>query len=99
MSSTHPPAKVPSTLSLNSERQPLLSTPSTEQGGFDPQADEESVVPAPDKTETGWKTWTFYGISVILGLAALTLLIKGFIDAGDVDVGFLVWHGSFTDCV
>ncbi|KAF8804146.1 mitochondrial carrier [Phlegmacium glaucopus] len=32
----------------------------------------------------GWKSYSFYGLSSTIGLLGLTLLIKGFIDAGDM---------------
>ena len=70
------------------ERQPLL-VPS---GGIDGELisstitdpEEQRKVERPD--ELGWKSYIVYGILFVLGLLAVTLLIKGFIDAGDVDV-------------
>jgi hypothetical protein len=66
------------------ERQPLLvpSGPSLESVAQDPE--EQRKIARPD--ELGWKSYTIYSILCLLGLLALTLLIKGFIDAGDVEV-------------
>lgn len=64
------------------ERQPLLAPSGTSSLESDPE--EQRKIERPD--ELGWKSYTVYGILCLLGLLALTLLIKGFIDAGDVEV-------------
>lgn len=63
------------------ERQPLL-VPSDGEPITDPE-DQRKIEKL---DELGWKSYTAYGILFVLGLLALTLLIKGFIDAGDVEV-------------
>lgn len=70
------------------ERQPLLVSPGSDEieeiviSTTDPE--EQRKLERPD--ELGWKSYTFYGVLFTLGLLGLTLLIKGFIDAGDVEV-------------
>ena len=80
--------KVPSSIN-GDERQPLL-VPSSEIGIIDQQNittdDPEDQRKVEGSDELGWKSYTFYGILLVIGLGALTLLIKGFIDAGDTEV-------------
>ena len=84
-----PASKVPPESDLFDETQPLLGG-GTQPGPADGDELENGVVgndeAPPDKT--GWKTWTTYGVLTVLGIVLLTLLIKGLIDAGDVDVSF-----------
>jgi hypothetical protein len=87
---TGPPApKVPPQSDLFGETQPLLGG-GTQPGPANGDELENGVVGSneapPDKT--GWKTWTSYGVLTVVGIVLLTLLIKGLIDAGDVDVSF-----------
>ena len=65
------------------ERQPLLVPSDGEPISTltDPE-DQRKIA----RDELGWKSYTAYGILFVLGLLALTLLIKGFIDSGDVEV-------------
>lgn len=64
------------------ERQPLLvasrSDAETIVSTSDPE--EQSKIERPNRL--GWKSYTFYGILFILAI----LLIKAFIDTGDVEV-------------
>lgn len=69
------------------ERQPLLVPSGIVDGEpistiTDPE--EQRKIEVPD--ELGWKSYTVYAILFAVGLLAVTLLIKGFIDAGDVEV-------------
>jgi hypothetical protein len=65
------------------ERQSLL-VPSVDGDPSITDPEEQRKIESPD--ELGWKSYTVYGILSVLGLLVLTLLIKGFIDAGDVEV-------------
>lgn len=69
------------------ERQPLL-VPSESIDGepISTITDPEEQRKIERQDELGWKSYTVYGILFVLGLLAVTLLIKGFIDAGDVEV-------------
>ena len=76
-------------LSTGDERQPLLAVVASGSdediittSSIDPE--EQRKLERPD--ELGWKSYTIYGILFVLGLLGLTLLIKGFIDTGDVEV-------------
>ena len=70
------------------ERRPLLSPAQVEEGPF--TGDEPFVVSTDalplDKEELTWRWYIFYGVSLSFALLGVTLLIKGFIDAGDTDV-------------
>jgi hypothetical protein len=73
------------------ERQPLLvpssSSSSLSSGNGDfTTTDLEDQRKIERQDELGWKSYTFYGILLVIGLLVLTLLVKGFIDAGDVEV-------------
>ena len=81
-----PASKVPPESELFDETQPLLGG-GTQPGPEDGDELENGVDEAPPD-KTGWKTWTSYGVLTVLGIVLLTLLIKGLIDAGDVDVSF-----------
>ncbi|TFK38336.1 mitochondrial carrier domain-containing protein [Crucibulum laeve] len=94
MSADPSASKYPATEGAQGERQPLL-TPgdvvayerNDEENARTPliaptEDDEEEVVP---KEPWGWKWWTFYGVLGVTGIVLLALLIKGFIDSGDVD--------------
>ena len=67
------------------ERRPLLSPAQVEEGPF---TGDEPLADAPplDKEELTWRWFIFYGVSLSFALLAVTLLIKGFIDAGDTGV-------------
>lgn len=72
-----------------SESQPLLSPSQIEEAGLIPSqldnaADEHD--PSKQKDELTWRWYGFYGLLLILGILVVSLLIKGFIDAGDKDV-------------
>lgn len=77
---------MPTSLTSNpDERQPLLAVSDGEipiSTTADPE--EQRKLERPD--ELGWKSYTFYGVLFAVGLLSLTLLIKGFIDAGDMKV-------------
>jgi hypothetical protein len=66
------------------ERQPLLIPSDGEPNSTLTDCEEQRKIERQD--ELGWKSYTAYGILFVLCLLALTLLIKGFIDAGDVEV-------------
>ncbi|KAJ3490270.1 hypothetical protein NLJ89_g11447 [Agrocybe chaxingu] len=73
--------------SLTDERQPLLEP--VKQPGDDVlqevergEAEREEIVKVEELT---WRWYALYGALLLVGLVALTLLIKGFIDAGDKD--------------
>ena len=66
------------------ERQPLLIPSNGEPISTISDPEDQRKIERPD--DLGWKSYTAYGISLVLGLLALTLLIKGFIDSGDVEV-------------
>lgn len=81
---TGPPAsKVPPESDPFGETQPLLGG-GTQPGPVDGDELENGIVEVPPH-KIGWKTWTSYGVLTAVGIVLLTLLIKGFIDAGDVD--------------
>lgn len=70
---------------LDSERQPLLGA-------------SGNLYTAPNGTDLSvgdnkrnWKTTAFQGCLILLGLAVLGVFIKGFIDAGDVEVCILIF--------
>lgn len=66
-----------------SERQPLLPH---SQVVVRSDCDESTdIVRQPAKDFT-WRWYAFYGLLFALNSIALTMLIKGFIDAGDKDV-------------
>jgi len=70
------------------ERQPLLvpsSSSSSSGNGDSPTTDLEDQRKIERQDGLGWKSYTFYGILLVIGLLVLTLLVKGFIDAGDVE--------------
>ena len=76
--------KLPGSDNGNSdEHQPLLVASRSDVeiivSTSDPE--EQSKIERPDRL--GWKSYTFYGILFTLGM---TIFIKGFIDAGDVEV-------------
>lgn len=76
--------KVPAPPTCNcDECQPLLVAPRSDQ---DTSTDPEEQRKPERADELGWKSYTFYGISFAIGLSGLTLIIKGLIDAGDVEV-------------
>ena len=65
--------------------------------GFHESADAPTSPTTTAKADDlDWRWYTFYGVLITAGLVALTLLIKGFIDAGDTEVRFmdfsLVWR-------
>ncbi|KAF8152223.1 mitochondrial carrier [Crassisporium funariophilum] len=92
MSTGRPKVPAPGTTS-DDERQPLLTTSPVDVSA-QPASDEENIhasllQPGEVRKDEvadvslGWKAWTAYGVAFVLGLVALTLLIKGFLDAGD----------------
>ena len=76
--------KLPASSDGDNERQPLLVPSDGEPISTITDPEDQRKVERPD--ELGWKSYTAYGILFVLGLLALTFLIKGFIDAGDVEV-------------
>ncbi|PPQ69002.1 hypothetical protein CVT26_001936 [Gymnopilus dilepis] len=69
--------------SASSERQPLLRQ---EEDNVHVSADAPTSPTTTAKADDlDWRWYTFYGVLITAGLVALTLLIKGFIDAGDTD--------------
>ena len=86
MSVGKPTGKLPASSNGDNvdERQPLLVPSDGEPISTIDDPEEQRKFERPD--DLGWKSYTAYGILFVLGLLALTLLIKGFIDAGDVDV-------------
>lgn len=66
---------------VNDERRPLLAEQSTEQ-----REGEEPPVTTVKDDDLDWRWYTFYGVLTVLGIAILSLLIKGFIDSGDKEV-------------
>lgn len=74
------------------ERQPLLARtedaePNTQERFLVPRdPNAEPLTPVSKDDDLDWRWYTFYTILTVLGLVALALLIKGFIDAGDNDV-------------
>ena len=81
-----PPGKIPASNNGDNgdERQPLLVPSDGEPISTITDPEEQRKIERLD--ELGWKSYTVYGILFVLGMLALTLLIKGFIDAGDVEV-------------
>ncbi|CAA7263764.1 unnamed protein product [Cyclocybe aegerita] len=71
---------------LTDERQPLLGQVNPPEDGVLQEVEhgkvEEETV---EVAELTWRWYAFYGALLVAGLVALTLLIKGFIDAGDKD--------------
>jgi hypothetical protein len=86
MSVGKPTGKLPASSNADNadERRPLLVPSDGEPISTIADPEEQRKIERPDKL--GWKSYTAYGILFVIGLFALTLLIKGFIDAGDVDV-------------
>jgi hypothetical protein len=86
-----------STVTDDGERQPLLqgSQPtesiSTSVLVADPETPTDADAAKPDSVERTTDVWTvlWYIILVSGGTLALVFFIKGFIDAGDVDVSLL----------
>jgi hypothetical protein len=77
------------------ERQPLLSPSQIEQAAGEATSQSElNATEDPDAFEVKdgltWRWYAFYGLLLISSVLAVTLLIKGFIDAGDKDVGACV---------
>jgi hypothetical protein len=84
---TNPIPSSPSNINID-ERQPLLVPSSSNGNGGSTTStatDPEDQRKIERQDELGWKSYTFYGILLVIGLLVLTLLIKGFIDAGDVE--------------
>jgi hypothetical protein len=81
------------------ERQPLLVPSDGEPISTITDPEEQRKIDRPD--ELGWKSYTAYGILLVLGLLTLTLLIKGFIDAGDAEVrkpsSYSTFQGQMLD--
>jgi len=77
------------------ERQPLLSPSQIEQAAGEATSHELNTTETEEhdasevKDGLTWRWYTFYGLLLISSVLAVTLLIKGFIDAGDKDVGRL----------
>jgi hypothetical protein len=73
------------------ERQPLLARtedaePNIQERFLDPRdPNAEPLTPVSKDDDLDWRWYTFYTLLTVLGLVALALLIKGFIDAGDKD--------------
>lgn len=86
MSVGEPTGKLPASSNGDNvdERQPLLVPSDVEPISTITDHEDQRKIEIPD--ELGWKSYTVYGILFVLGLLALALLIKGFIDAGDVEV-------------
>ena len=84
MSVGKPIGKLPASGDNVNERQPLLVPSDEELVSTITDPEEQRKIERLE--EFGWKSYTAYGILFVLGLLALTLLIKGFIDAGDVEV-------------
>lgn len=86
MSVGNPTGKLPASSNGDNvdERQPLLVPSDGEPISTITDPEDHRKIERPD--DLGWKSYTVYGILFVLGLLALTLLIKGFIDAGDVEV-------------
>lgn len=73
----------------SAEGRPLLASPQTSYEGA-----EEAVTNADQTTAEKTSPWTVLWYIVLLtgGILALIFFIKGFIDAGDVDVGLSRFH-------
>ena len=86
MSVGNPTGKLPASSNGDNvdERQPLLVPSDGEPISTITDPEDQRKIERPE--DLGWKSYTVYGILFVLGLLALTLLIKGFIDAGDVEV-------------
>lgn len=61
--------------------------PNTQERFLDPRDPNAApLTPVSKDDDLDWRWYTFYTLLTVLGLVALALLIKGFIDAGDNDV-------------
>ena len=79
------------------ERQPLLprttdSEPQSADNVQEELIDSDATAP-PKADDLNWRAYTFYGVVLLAGLIALSLLIKGFIDSGEKEVRRVFsWH-------
>ncbi|KAF8634783.1 hypothetical protein AX17_004106 [Amanita inopinata Kibby_2008] len=69
------------------ERQPLLgpNQPILARVTDEENVSESSSVDHEEKANRSWKRWTVYTILTFLVVVSLGFLVKGFVDAGDVD--------------
>ena len=86
-----PPGHLATESDSAGELQPLLSPSQIEEAAGVATSQSENATEEHGKSEVKdgltWRWYGFYGLLLIFSVLAVTLLIKGFIDAGDKDVG------------
>jgi hypothetical protein len=80
------------------ELQPLLSPSQIEEAAGEATFQSETATEEEEEDEVKdgltWRWYGFYCLLLVLSVLAVTLLIKGFIDAGDKDV-----HPRWSSCL